>query len=66
MTPVVKTVLTQICKLEVHIWAGQQAGACGLYHVRRLQEPMPPHGVGPEPWQEGNLMPATIGVCHVQ
>ena len=29
------------------------------------QEPMPPHGLGPEPWQECNFMPATIGVCHV-
>ena len=31
-----------------------------------LQELMPPHGVGPWPWQECTFMLATIRVCHVQ
>ena len=30
------------------------------------QEPMPLHGVGPQPWQVYRFMPTTIGVCHVQ
>ena len=38
--------------------------AQGHAHHHPLQ-PMPPHGVGPWPWQECEIMPAIIRICHV-